>query len=318
MLIFDLLAIFDFAALIALIALTIRTTIRLPRLRVPPPSNDPPIYPSANTPLASILIVVGNEANTIAARVRSLLAQTYAPFEILLLDSSTDGSGSIAQAVAPNDPRLRMIENQPLLQGWIAPTWARHQLAHEAHGTVLIFADGSLIWQPDALKAVIALMQRSQTDVLTVWPTPIPSRSGERPVLCLVHEGADPTRTNAQFLAFRKTAYQAASGHVAVRDQSDEGAAFARLIKAKGLTLRAADGAGLICKPTVRGIGADLRAHYGDRFPAPISMALTLLIFGPPFVWLVTGRGAAGWPLVPIILIALSVVVVVISGWVAR
>ncbi len=318
MLIFDLLAIFDCAALIFLLALAIRTAIRLPRLRVPPPSNAPPIHPSAHTPLVSVLIVVGNEANTIAARVRSLLAQTYAPFEILLLDGSTDSSGAIAQAAAPSDPRLRVIEGQPLLQGWRAPNWARHQLAHEAVGTVLIFTDASLIWQPDALKAVIDLMQRAQADALTVWPTPTPSKPGERPVLQLIHSGADPTRANTQFLALRKSAYLAISGHVAVRDQADEMAAFARLIKAKGLTLLAADGAGLIRRPTERRLGADLRAHYGNHFSAPISAALTLLIFGPPFIWLAAGQSAPGWPLVPILLIALSALLIGLSGWIQR
>ncbi len=65
---------FAFTALIVILAIAILNAITFPRLRVPPESAPPLIHPSTETPLASIPIPARNEADIIAAAVRSLRA----------------------------------------------------------------------------------------------------------------------------------------------------------------------------------------------------------------------------------------------------
>jgi chlorobactene glucosyltransferase len=137
--------------------------------------------------LVSILIPARNEADSIANTIRSLRAQSYMPFEVILLDDqSTDGTAEIARAAAQGDARVQIIAGQPLLEGWLGKNWACHQLSNEARGRVLVFTDADVQWQPDAFKALVAMMQRTQADLLTVWPTQITVTRGERLVVPLI------------------------------------------------------------------------------------------------------------------------------------
>jgi hypothetical protein len=58
----------------------------------------------------TVLMTVYNGAAYVRAAVASLLEQTYADFELLVVDdASTDGSGDIVAAMA--DPRIRLVRN---------------------------------------------------------------------------------------------------------------------------------------------------------------------------------------------------------------
>jgi glycosyltransferase involved in cell wall biosynthesis len=60
--------------------------------------------------LISILIPVYNSSRYLGAAIESALAQTYEPFEVVVIDdASTDASRAIAQAYAQRDARIRFI-----------------------------------------------------------------------------------------------------------------------------------------------------------------------------------------------------------------
>ncbi|MBI1258789.1 MAG: glycosyltransferase [Chloroflexi bacterium] len=334
MILFTLLIAFAFLALTVILVIAILNAITFPRLRVPPPSTAPLIHPSADTPLVSILIPARNEASVIANTLRTLRAQTYTPFEIILLDDqSTDGTAEIARAAAQGDPRVQIIAGQPLLEGWLGKNWACHQLSNEAHGRVLIFTDADVQWQPDALKSLVAMMGRTQADLLTVWPTQITVTRSERlvvPLIALAIFGYLPAllvqktpfpalaAANGQCLAFKKAAYNAVGGHVAVRTSIIEDISFARRIKAKGLQLVMADGAGLITCRMYRswrevrdGFAKNILAGYGGRVSAlTLATIFHWLIFVLPWLWLLFGEllpQIGGWPVLPLLLVLLGV-----------
>ncbi len=281
MILLSLLAASAAAALIVMLLIAGLNAITFPRLHPPQPDRSRPlIVPSAATPLVSILIPARDEATAIGATVRSLLAQTYAPFEVLILDdSSADGTGEIARRAAAGDPRFQVIAGEPLLAGWVGESWACHQLSLRAQGSVLIFAAADVQWQPEGLAALIAELQRTQADLLTVWATPITVTRGERlivpltalarfadlPALLVQHRSsATFAAATGQCLAFRRSAYQALGGHICVRDAALADLSFARQIKARGLRLRLADGAGLItCRRYRR--WHDLRAGFAEQ-----------------------------------------------------
>ncbi|HEM6387898.1 TPA: glycosyltransferase, partial [Streptococcus suis] len=60
-----------------------------------------------NTPLISIIVPVYNVENYLDECIRTVLAQTYSNWELLLInDGSTDSSGTICDDYAKGDERI--------------------------------------------------------------------------------------------------------------------------------------------------------------------------------------------------------------------
>lgn len=61
-----------------------------------------------NRPLITVIIPLYNKEKAIATTLRSVLGQTYADLDIVVVDDgSTDGSAAIVKKVAEGDPRVR-------------------------------------------------------------------------------------------------------------------------------------------------------------------------------------------------------------------
>ncbi len=106
-----------------------------------------PHKPPEQKPYVSILIPTRNEEENIARRVRSLLAQDYPTFEILVLnDQSSDATPAILSQLAANEPRLAVLAGKAPPEDWIGKNWACHQLAGQAHGAFLFFTDADTVY----------------------------------------------------------------------------------------------------------------------------------------------------------------------------
>jgi chlorobactene glucosyltransferase len=310
-------------ALCVICATAVLNVLLFPRLRAAPP--DP-------RPRVSVLIPARNESAVIGQTVRTLLKQTCLPHEILVLDdNSDDGTAAVALAAADGDSRVRVLTGAPLPPGWMGKNWACHQLAQAATGDWLVFTDADVIWIPGALAALVAQAQRSQADLLTVWPTQRTDTWPERlivPLMALAVLGYLPlplvhytpfavaAAANGQCMMFRRRAYDAVGGHASVRGQVIEDVALARRIKGARLRLRMADGAGLIvCRmyrdwPSVRdGFGKNILAGHGDSLAfLAVSTAFHWLAFILPWLWLALNPPwLAGWPWLPLALIGMGV-----------
>jgi chlorobactene glucosyltransferase len=296
-------------------ALNAITFPRLRKTKLTPPS----------PPYVSVLIPARDEADVIAYTVKSLLAQQYPAFEIILLDdNSTDGTGEIARAAAGGDSRLHVIAGQPLLPGWLGKNWACHQLAGAARGEILLFTDADVNWKPGALSALIHHLTRTSADLLTAWSTQTTITWGERlivPLIALVILGYLPAflvhwtpfpalaAANGQCLAFRRKAYDRIGGHISARSRIVEDIVLARRIKAAGLRLRMADGAGLITCRMYRswrgvrdGFAKNIIAGYGGRaIFLLLATAFHWLIFLVPPLWLIGGGLLPADPLYPLV-----------------
>lgn len=95
-------------------------------------------------PLASILIPVYNRAGLIEATIRSALAQSYDPIEVVVVDNaSTDATWEVLQRLALEDPRLRIFRNETNLgpvRNWRA--CAEHARGHYA----------KILWSDDLIE----------------------------------------------------------------------------------------------------------------------------------------------------------------------
>ena len=66
-----------------------------------------------NDPRISVIMPVYNNERYLSDAIESVLAQSYADFEFLVInDGSSDSSLAIAQSIAKNDSRIRIIENE--------------------------------------------------------------------------------------------------------------------------------------------------------------------------------------------------------------
>ena len=332
-----LLALLLTAALVTLCAIAVTNAREFPRLGAQPP--DSPGQPPA--PKLSVLIPARNEGRQIRETVARLLQQGHACYEVLVMDDdSSDDTAAEASAAGAGDACFRLLRSSPLPPGWTGKNWACHQLAQAAAGEVLVFTDADVQWQPAALAALIAEMERSDADLLTVWPSQVTVTWGERlvvPLMALAVLAYLPVRlahatpyplaaaANGQCMAFRRRAYAECGGHAGVCGQIVEDIQLARRVKAAGLHLRMADGAGLIrCRmydgwrAVFHGYAKNILAGHGNS-PALLlaSTAFHLSLFVLPWLWLALGPWLGygpGWPLWPLTLASLGVAVRAITA----
>jgi len=280
----------------------------------------------------SVCIPMRNEAPGIARTVRAWCAQTHSNFELLLLDDeSTDGTHAAALAAAAGDARVRVLAGLRLPAGWLGKNWACQQLADAAQGSILVFTDADVTWEPPALAALAVTLQSLNADLLTVWPTQQTDTWAERllvPLMALavlaylplpaVHHLPWPVfaAANGQCLAFRRSAYLRSGGHAAMRANIVEDMGFAHAIKRGGLQLRMADGNGLLRTRMYTGWSAvrdgfakNIRAGHGGTAALLLSTLLHWALFVLPALWLLLGWLAPlpGYPLLALLLSGLGI-----------
>ncbi len=208
-------------------------------------------------PRVSVLLPARNEEAVIGDCVRSLLAQEYPDFEVLVLDDgSTDGTGDVLAALARTDDRLRVLSGRPLPEGWLGKHWACQQLAEAATGDLFLFTDADTVHHPQALRLGVAAMEAERADLLSGFLRQRLLTWGERLTvpsifwcffsflpLALAHWVRAPalSLTNGQWMLFRRSAYAAVGGHAAVRTNPVDDIALGQRVKAKGLRWRVVD-----------------------------------------------------------------------------
>jgi len=200
--------------------------------------------PCQRGPKVSILVPARNEARSIALCVDSLAKQTYRPLEILVLDDqSTDATPQVLVSLKRRYPHIRLLEGHPLPKGWVGKNWACHQLAQHATGDILLFVDADTWLAPDTVARMVTAMEETGAHVLSGLPFQVMGTWAERlslPFLRFGTQGLLPswiTRWRpwpafalavGQFLAFRRSTYEALGGHAAVREHVVEDMALAR------------------------------------------------------------------------------------------
>jgi chlorobactene glucosyltransferase len=209
-------------------------------------------------PFVSILVPARNEELNIATCVRSLLAQDYPSFELIVLDDqSTDATPAILDEIQKKDPRLTVLSGGSLPAGWLGKHWACSQLAGAAVGELLLFTDADTWHEAQALRESVAVLLEERADLLTAFPHEQVITWGEKltvPILGFTPFAFVPvfltrwwpqTRlslTIGQFMLFRRTAYDAAGGHAAVRSHPVDDVMLGRRVIERGLKWILVDG----------------------------------------------------------------------------
>ena len=142
-------------------------------MAVQPPSDPdqgPPADPEmpepipAATPSVSVVIPAYNRAATIRLAIESVLRQSYADFELIVVDDgSSDGTQGVVAAI--EDPRLRLVET-PRNMGASA---ARNLGTREARAPWVAFQDSDDEWLPLKLEKQMARLKALGGDYVAVY-----------------------------------------------------------------------------------------------------------------------------------------------------
>jgi glycosyltransferase involved in cell wall biosynthesis len=107
-------------------------------------------------PLVSVIIAVYNDAKRLPRSVESVKAQSVSDWEIVIADDgSTDDSLTVANQLASEDPRVRVV---PIAHGGVAR--ARNAAARVARGKWLAIQDSDDYSHPDRLERQVAVAER--------------------------------------------------------------------------------------------------------------------------------------------------------------
>ncbi len=269
--------IFLYHLLVVLVLVVILINFLLNQLAVPrltPKKTHPD-----QSPLVSILVPARNEEAGIERCLRSLQAQDYLNYEIILLDDqSSDRTAKIAGELGfIHEGKFRILSGLPLPAGWVGKPWACHQLSQAARGEYLLFTDADTAHSPKALSSVMAEAFDCKSDLLTLWPAQETKTWSEKlviPILFVAAAGMLPhwllvlgqknpavrrrltSRqwrmmgvANGQYILFTRRAYDQIGGHEVVRNHMVEDVALGRLVASKtleGMILKNCDGGTLV------------------------------------------------------------------------
>jgi glycosyltransferase involved in cell wall biosynthesis len=99
------------------------------------------------TPSVSVVMPCFNAEATLRQSVESVLGQCFTDFELIVVDDgSKDGSVALAQTLAAQDSRIRVI-----CQANAGPALARNRGIAHSCGALLAFLDADDRWTPDLL-----------------------------------------------------------------------------------------------------------------------------------------------------------------------
>lgn len=111
----------------------------------------------------SVIMAAYNSERYIREAVNSVLAQTYADLELLVVDDcSTDGTYDILQECAAKDARLQLLRNK-CNQG-CAPS--RNRALAACSGSFVAFIDSDDVWQPQKLEQQLQFLQERGADLV--------------------------------------------------------------------------------------------------------------------------------------------------------
>jgi hypothetical protein len=199
----------------------------------------------------SVLIPARNEERTIRRAVESVLASRGVDLEVVVMDDqSEDRTAEIVRALAGRDPRVRLESAPPLPQGWCGKQHACHALAAKARNQVLLFIDADVTVEPDGIRRTLGFLDRAGAALVSGVPRQITGTLAEKLVVPMIHfillgflpiVGMRLSRHPAfaagcgQLFMTRKSAYERAGGHAAIRASRHDGIALPRCYRRAGL-----------------------------------------------------------------------------------
>lgn len=126
--------------------------------------------------LVSVIVPVYNVEEYLGRCVDSILAQTYTNLEVILVDDGAkDSSGSICDAYAGKDSRVKVIHKE---NGGLSS--ARNAGIDVARGAYLEFVDSDDWLEPDAVESLLSAALRYDTELVIGGRWDVSAKTGEK------------------------------------------------------------------------------------------------------------------------------------------
>lgn len=231
------------------------------------PFRRPPLHPQPSDPQragsVSVIVPTLNEAERIQPCLEGLHQQGAELAEVVVVDSrSQDETVPKVLAMQEQDPRFRVVTDDPLPPGWVGRPWALHSgwYASSDETEWILGIDADTQPQPGLIASVLQVATQEGFDVITLAPRFILEHWGEawlQPALLITliyrfgavgQIGSSPERTmaNGQCFLARKSVLQAVGGYQLARSSFCDDVTLVRGIAAQGYNVGFLDGSNLI------------------------------------------------------------------------
>ena len=239
------------------------TAILLSRL-VKGPRRHPPLEAQQPTPelLGTVSVVVPtlNEALRISPLLSGLSRQSYEVREIIVVDSnSQDGTPDLVKTAQQQDPRFRLMTDDPLPANWVGRPWALHNgFLHSSEASEWFLGmDADTQPDPGLVASLVKTAAAQEYDLVSLSPQFILQYPGEcllQPALLMTllyrfdpagitTEQPERVMANGQCFLCRRSVLAAVGGYNSAKSSFCDDVTLARHIAAQGFKVGFLDGA---------------------------------------------------------------------------
>jgi dolichol-phosphate mannosyltransferase len=278
------------------------------------PTRRPPLRPqsvnSTHVGKVSIVVPTLNEADRLQPCLDGLTRQGYEVREILVVDSrSQDGTQALVKRSALQDPRIRLLEDDPLPPGWVGRPWALHTgfLRSSPDSEWILGIDADTQPTPQLAATLLRVAEEEHFDLITLSPRFILKFPGEwwlQPALLmtLVYRfgpagGSNPpdrVMANGQCCFCRRSLLVEMDGYSGAAQSFCDDVTLVRQAAQRGAKVGFLDGANLLkvrmyegLKETWQEWGRSLDLKDATtRTQLWGDLALLKLVQGAPLLWL--------------------------------
>ncbi len=232
----------------------------------------PPVAPSTSEitdTTVSVIVATLNEADRIGPCLAGLRAQGAPLLEVLVVDSrSTDGTRELVQCAAASDPRVQLLTDDPLPDGWVGKPWALEHGLRAARGEWLLGIDADTEPNPGLVAAVVQTARDGRYDLVSFSPRFAGQTAAERlvqPALLrtlIYRAGAvgtesDPERVlaNGQCFLVKRSLLAEHGGYAVSRASFADDVTLARHLARRGACVGFMDGSRLYRVRAYRDVG---------------------------------------------------------------
>lgn len=267
-----------------------------------------------------------NEESNIEATVAALRAQDYPSLAITVVDDqSTDSTAAVVSRLASeagSGHPVRLVRGVERPEGWVGKTWAVHQGATGSSAEWLWFVDADMGLHPRALATALAEAEATGADLVSFLPGVECRTFWQGSIACsflqllaqlypldrVNHPDRPEAIAAGGFLLVRRSSYERAGGHEAVRRAIVEDIQLARAVKSTGGRLLVRLAPSLAWTHMYGDFGAIWRGLRKNAYAGMdyllhkyvTGAIVALLMAWSPWVALFCGFAGAGWGMVAV------------------
>ncbi|PYT94555.1 MAG: glycosyl transferase [Acidobacteria bacterium] len=299
--------------IVALFWLTYGLRVAYGAIRLPWVKDFPPA-PDAECPRISILFAARDEEEKLPAALATLMQIDYPGLEVVAVDDrSQDATGRILDEFAATHPRLRVVHEERLPEGWLGKTHALQKAYEASLGEWLLFTDADVRFNPDVVRRVVSLVKAQNLDHLSLLGDVEMVGFWEKVLITFFglgfHLAADPSRVGNRrssryvgvgaFQLLRRSAYETSGTHRRLAMEVIDDMKLGKIVKQAGFRSGCAVAQDLVAVRWHAGVGNLVRGVTKNFFAGAgydlrlvtVQLAALLVMDILPFVGVVFGHG---------------------------